>query len=49
MLLEQFKEQGVVCDFRRPDIIRATPVPLYNSFEDVFRFYEVVKNFAMLG
>jgi kynureninase len=47
VLLEQFKEQGVVCDFRRPDIIRATPVPLYNSFEDVFRFYEVVKEFAL--
>jgi len=24
-LLEQFKAEGVVCDFREPDIIRATP------------------------
>ncbi len=46
ILLEQFKAEGVVCDFREPDIIRATPVPLYNSFEDVHRFYQVVKKFA---
>jgi kynureninase len=34
---------GVACDWREPDVIRAAPIPLYNSFEDVFRFGEKLK------
>ena len=34
---------GVICDWREPDVIRAAPVPLYNSFEDVFRLGEQLK------
>lgn len=34
---------GVACDWREPDVIRAAPVPLYNSFTDVFRFGEKLK------
>ena len=32
---------GVIADWREPDVIRIAPVPLYNSFEDVFRFSEI--------
>ncbi len=32
------QSRGVVVDFREPDVIRAAPVPLYNTFEDVHAF-----------
>ena len=34
---------GVIADWREPAVIRIAPVPLYNSFEDVFRFVEIFK------
>ena len=40
-LYESITAQGVVCDWREPDVIRVAPVALYNSFMDVFRFVEI--------
>jgi kynureninase len=34
---------GVIADWREPNVIRVAPVPLYNTFEDVFRFTEIFK------
>ena len=31
-------DEGVVCDFREPNILRVAPVPLYNTFGEVWRF-----------
>jgi kynureninase len=36
-------ETGVISDWREPDVIRCAPVPLYNSFEDVYRLVEKLK------
>ena len=44
-LFDELKQQGVIADWREPNVIRVAPVPLYNSFEEVFRFGEIVKNF----
>jgi len=38
-------ESGIIVDYREPGVIRVAPAPFYNSFEDVFRFYEILKNF----
>ena len=37
-------ENGVIPDWREPNVIRCAPVPMYNSFEDVFKFGEILKS-----
>ena len=43
-LHHKLTETGVISDWREPDVIRCAPVPLYNSFEDVHRMVEKLKN-----
>ena len=42
-LFDKITEKGVISDCREPDVIRVAPVPLYNSFSDVFNFYNILK------
>jgi len=30
-----------VCDFRPPNVVRVAPVPLYNTYEEVWRFADI--------
>ncbi len=41
-LVAVLEREGVVCDFREPDVIRVAPVPLYNTFHEVWRFAQVL-------
>ena len=43
-LFDAMVAAGVIADFREPCIIRMAPVPLYNSFEDVYTFGKVMRN-----
>ena len=43
-IFEALKKEGVIADWREPNVIRIAPVPLYNSFEDVFKFGEIISN-----
>lgn len=38
----KLKEAGAIVDFREPDILRMAPIPIYNSFEDVYELVEVI-------
>lgn len=40
---ESLTEEGIVCDKRKPGVIRVAPVPLYCSFEDVWKFMDVLR------
>ncbi len=43
-LYKAVSDKGVIAEWREPDVIRVAPVPLYNSFSDVFRFAEILRD-----
>ena len=40
---EILNKNGVVVDWREPNVIRFAPVPLYNSFDDIFNLSQILK------
>jgi kynureninase len=41
-IFDYISENGVIADWREPNVIRVAAVPLYNSFEDVWKFVELI-------
>jgi len=42
-VFDKITKAGVIADWREPDVIRVAPVPMYNSFEEVYRFVEIFR------
>tara|TARA_B100001758_G_C18380012_1_gene596670 strand:- start:375 stop:1652 length:1278 start_codon:yes stop_codon:yes gene_type:complete len=42
-MFDKLTEQGVIADWREPNVIRIAPAPLYNSFEDCWYFGEILE------
>jgi kynureninase len=48
-LFDDMIAAGLIVDFREPCVIRMAPVPLYNSFEDVYTFGKVMRRLLAKG
>ncbi len=44
-LFDFLMKNGIIGDWREPDVIRLAPVPLYNSFMDVWNLYDLLKKY----
>lgn len=42
-LFDALTRRNIIADWREPDVIRIAPVPLYNSFIDVYQFVKILK------
>ena len=42
-IFEELGKQGAMVDWREPNVIRIAPVPLYNTFEEIWRFGNIVQ------
>ena len=42
-VFDYLAQKGVIVDERRPNVIRVAPAPLYNTFEEIFKFYTLLK------
>jgi kynureninase len=42
-VFDEFYKNGIVGDWRNPNVIRIAPTPLYNNFEDVYRFAQILE------
>jgi kynureninase len=42
-VFEGLRRRGIVPDWREPDVIRAAPVPFYNTFEEAWRFADALR------
>ena len=42
-LFDRISAEGIIADWREPDVIRIAPVPLYNRFTEIYDFVQILK------
>ena len=42
-IMDELHRQGILADWREPDVVRIAPVPLYNTFKDCYQFAQRMK------
>jgi kynureninase len=47
-VFDELARAGVIVDWREPNVIRLAPVPLYNSFEEVWQFTNILRQILQL-
>lgn len=43
-IFDELTKKGVIADWREPNVIRVAPVPLYNTFEDIYNFGSIISS-----
>ncbi len=43
-IFDKLTNKGVIADWREPNVIRVAPVPLYNSFKDIWQFGQIISS-----
>jgi len=46
-LMDKFRGAGIICDYRRPDVLRIAPNPLYNTFHEVWQLAKVLREYLL--
>lgn len=46
-LFDYLTDNGVIADWREPNVIRMAPVPMYNSFMDIYRLGQIMERFTV--
>jgi kynureninase len=45
MIFDYLTQNGVIADWRNPNVIRLAPVPMYNTYQDIYTFGALLMNY----
>ncbi len=48
-IFDALAKAGIMSDWREPNVIRIAPVPLYNTYEEVWNFANIFQRLCNIG